>query len=489
MVKLPRYRNSYSAGKQRREPTAGRSAKVRLSLIVGVLILPALLLLWLPLFIHIGLFHRRPAQQQQQQEAGRDSLDTTFHSQHDKRKHQQIQLQARKQKQKQNQKQMRVKQEIIVSVKNAANNQQANSIHLMEIPTEDEIVFQDLDVDASLLSKIHQLVKERPDLYAGKEQLLGMLLEMDLDIHAVDEDTWKSVPQWKDIQAVHGQEPVIHGLDTCKPYRDSIPAHRRRVGIAGMFNTGTNLLAILLQHNCGIPERIEIEGRRRGHGMEWQVPWGKHTPEYIGRLQYKVHSKRGAAFHKMEQEDIMVAAMVRHPHDWINSMCRHGYTARWRHTKLNCPNLYTGNTVMAHFGAGDTHHATIAHMWNDWNGAYFNATYPRLLVRFEDVILFPKQLTRKICACVGGQLYPPKERDGIFHYVIDSAKVGPGHGPGGHRNGLVDAFSKYGKARDFSLLSAKDLEFMNKTFDQKLMNALHWEGPPLRIPVVTITDD
>ena len=157
MVKLPRYRNSYSVGKQRREPTAGRSAKVRLSLIVGVLILPALLLLWLPLSIHIGLFHRRPEQQQQQQqqEAGRDSSETTFHSQNDERKHQQIQLQARKQKQ--SQKQMTVKRETIVSVKNAANNEQANSIHLIGIPTEDEIVFQDLDVDASLLSKIHQL--------------------------------------------------------------------------------------------------------------------------------------------------------------------------------------------------------------------------------------------------------------------------------------------------------------------------------------------
>ena len=483
MVKLPNHRNSISVVKQRREPTAGRSVKVRPSFIVGVLILLALLLL-LPLSIHIGLFDHRPVQQKQRQQRQqqqqisieRDSSETIFHVKNDNQKHTQLQKQRTVEK-----------REIISNFENDASKEQANQYHLVEIPTEDKIVFQDLDVDASLLGKIHQLVKERPDLYTGKEQLLGMLLEMDLDIYAVDEDTWKSVPQWKDIQAVHGQEPVIHGLDTCKPYRDTIPAHRRRVGIAGMFNTGTNLLAILLQHNCGIPERIELEGRRRGHGMEWQVPWGKHTPEYIGRLQYKVHAKRGAAFHKMDQEDIMVAAMVRHPHDWINSMCRHGYTARWRHTKLNCPNLYRGNTVRAHFGAGDTHHATIAHMWNDWNGAYYNATYPRLLVRFEDVILFPKQLTRKICACVGGQLYPPKERDGIFHYVIDSAKVGPGHGPGRHRNGLVDSFSKYGQPRDFSLLSEKDLDFMNKTFDQKLMNSLHWEGPPLRIPKVTST--
>lgn len=345
------------------------------------------------------------------------------------------------------------------------------------IPTENEIIFEELDVVPQVREAINKLVRERPDLYAGKEQLLGMLLEMNLNVTAVTEETWKSVPQWKDIQAVHGPEPIVHGLETCKTYRETVPATSRRVGIAGMFNTGTNLLAILLQHNCGIPERIAIEGRRKGHGMEWQVPWGKHTPEYIGRNKYSVHSKRGMDWPSMKPEDMMVGAMVRHPHDWINSMCRHGYTARWSHTKLNCPNLYNGNTVKARFGAGITTHASIAHMWNDWNGAYFNATYPRLLVRFEDVIFYPKQLSRKICACVGGQFYYPKERDGYFHYVIDSAKVGPGHGPDTHRNGLVDAYSKYGKPRDFSKLSPNDLEFMEKTFDKRLMGALHWKGP------------
>jgi hypothetical protein len=347
------------------------------------------------------------------------------------------------------------------------------------VPTEDEIIFRELDVDDSVRVKIDKFVYDRPDLYTGKEQLLGMLLEMDLNVTAVGDETWKAAPTWDEIQAVHGNEPVIYGLETCKAYRDQVSAERRRVGVAGMFNTGTNLLAILLQHNCGIPERIAIEGRRRGHGMEWQVPWGKHTPEYIGRLHYKVHAKKqGINWERMVQEDIMVFSIVRHPYEWIMSMCRHGYTAKWDRTRFNCPNLYEGNTVDAHFGAGDSHHASIAHMWNDWNGAYFNATYPRLMVRFEDVIFYPKQLSRKICACVGGKFYPPKENDGIFHYVIDSAKVGPGHGPSKHRNGLVDAYIKYGRQRDFGPLSRKDLDFMGKTFDKNIMRALRWEGPP-----------
>lgn len=325
-----------------------------------------------------------------------------------------------------------------------------------------------LDLDAVIAN----LTATNP-VFVGRERLARMLLEMYIDPTQVEDSIWKQVPVWDDITAVHGSEPVIYGLDSCQSFRDTVAPIDRHVGIAGMFNTGTNLLAILLQHNCAIPEGIAKWGRKKGHGMEWQVPWGKHTPAWY-RGQANVKNFIG----KIPHEHMFVAAMVRHPHDWMASMCRNGYTAKWNHTGRNCPNLYDGNVVEAKFGPGPSNHSSLAHMWNDWNGAYHRAPFPRVLVRFEDTIFFPKETSLKICTCVGGILTTPKENDGLFHYVIDSAKTGPGHGAGKKRNGLIDAWIKYGNART-TKLKKSDLEFAAKHLDRGIVSALKWEFPEI----------
>ena len=310
-------------------------------------------------------------------------------------------------------------------------------------------------------------------VFIGRERLARMLLEMYIDPTQVEDSIWKQVPVWDDIVTVHGRAPVIYGLDSCQAFRDTVAPIDRHVGIAGMFNTGTNLLAILLQHNCAIPEGIAKWGRKKGHGMEWQVPWGKHTPAWY-RGQANVKNFIG----KIPPEHMFVAAMLRDPHDWMASMCRHGYTAKWNHTARNCPNLFDGNVVNAKFGPGPSHHASLVHMWNDWNGAYHRAPFPRALVRFEDTIFFPKETSRIICTCVGGKLTTPKENDGLFHYVIDSAKTGPGHGAGKKRNGLIDAWIKYGNAR-ITKMSKSDLEFAAKHLDRDIVSAMQWKFPEI----------
>lgn len=326
----------------------------------------------------------------------------------------------------------------------------------------------------NLDEQILNLTSHNP-VYIGREKLIRMLLEMWIDVTQIEDDIWKQVPIWDDIQEVHGKEPIIHGLtdENCAAFRDHVPEVDRHVSIAGMFNTGTNLLSILLQHNCAMPAGVAKLGRKKGHGMEWQVPWGKHTPAWY---RGGAHVKNFLG--KIPEDNIMVAVMVRHPHDWMSSMCRHGYTAKWNRTAKNCPNLYDGNRVTAKFGAGPSSHDSLAHMWNDWNGVYHNATFSRLMVRFEDTIFFPKETSRRICTCVGGKLMTPKEKDGLFHYVIDSAKTGPGHGPGQKRNGLIDAWIKYGKARKIKM-SRQDLEFSEKYLNRDIMRDLHWEFPEM----------
>lgn len=305
-----------------------------------------------------------------------------------------------------------------------------------------------------------------PSHFRGREKLVGMLLEM----HSISEETLEAVPMWEDIARERGP-PVILGTEKCAEFRERVPALDRRVAIAGMFSTGTNLLSQLLQHNCAIPEGVEKKGRKGGHGMDWQVPWGKHTPA-IFRSTTRTKRDEG-----IPEENVLPVVTVRHPYDWMMSMCRHAYTAKWKRNAENCPNLYDGNGVTARFSPGDSHYSSLPAMWNDWNNHYYNATYPRLLVRFEDVVFYPKELSTSICQCAGGQIMTPKDNDSLFHYVIDSAINGGGHGKA-KRNGLLDSWIKYGGPRDFSKFSKSDLEFSRLVVDRNLMAKFHWDFPP-----------
>ena len=81
-------------------------------------------------------------------------------------------------------------------------------------------------------------------------------------------------------------------------------------------------------------------------------------------------------------------------------MCRHKYALNWRHTKVHCPNLVPTKrdkaawqvlqnetlvpVVVKYAEDFQTHHDSIFHMYNEWYDLYFNATFPRIIVRFEE---------------------------------------------------------------------------------------------------------
>ena len=119
----------------------------------------------------------------------------------------------------------------------------------------------------------------------GKERLWEMLSTR--NVTKVYAKYWDSVPQWETIlnnihRTSNDPSPLIHGLETCEEFQriTSENPTQRRIAPAGLFNTGTNLLSVLLEYNCQNPHRVaKFHGNaKRGHGNEWQVPWGKHTP-------------------------------------------------------------------------------------------------------------------------------------------------------------------------------------------------------------------
>lgn len=128
-------------------------------------------------------------------------------------------------------------------------------------------------------------------------------------------------------------------------------------------------------------------------------------------------------------------------------MCRHDYAARWhRDAKhpLHCPNLvYPSNTssvsVKVYYKDFILHHNSLIQFWNDWYNDYINAKFPRLIIRYEDLIFHPKTITKLVCKCAGGDM---KYNDNNFIYITDSAKKGKAHGS--EKTGYIDALIKYG---------------------------------------------
>jgi hypothetical protein len=152
----------------------------------------------------------------------------------------------------------------------------------------------------------------------------------------LDDFELHDLPKWDEIVDLVGDAPIVHGLETCEAFRQSIPAVERNLGAAGMFNTGTNLVTQLLKENCKIPERVAkygIKASREAHGIRWQVSWGKHTPAHFKSDHATDHAK------DIDKETILPVVTIRDPYKWMASMCKNGYTARWPHSTRNCPHL------------------------------------------------------------------------------------------------------------------------------------------------------
>lgn len=106
------------------------------------------------------------------------------------------------------------------------------------------------------------------------EHIVNILTAANIQL---DAELASQLPSWGDIVSMYGDKPIIHGLETCKKYRDTVDPADRMLGPAGLFNTGTNLLFELMKANCNIKEARTSKTHREPtrNGMRFQPPWGK----------------------------------------------------------------------------------------------------------------------------------------------------------------------------------------------------------------------
>lgn len=152
---------------------------------------------------------------------------------------------------------------------------------------------------------------------AGKERILALIKEAGV---SVDDELIAKLPTWDKVVAMYGDQPVVYGLEQCERFQNETgdPADHF-LSVAGTFNTGTNLMAELLIHNCHLPAKMRKYGSRY-RGVRWQVLWGKHTP--VGDEDFRLN-------HRTYKEDaldprkIFPVVTVRDPFKWMQSVRIH----------------------------------------------------------------------------------------------------------------------------------------------------------------------
>ena len=199
-------------------------------------------------------------------------------------------------------------------------------------------------------------------------------------------------------------------------------------------------------------------------------------------------------------------------------MCKSPYSARWFHVtcdknvrnnwRCHCPNLVPNQVELSFFSkpehevrklfrevglhssassairksnftldskavpikvryhSATEYHQSLIHFWKDWYEEYYQATFPRLMVRLEDVVSRPRQVLEEVCNCVGGDLASNLTLAG--EAAKDHAK---------HNTGLVDAMVSHIYLNRTKGMTIGDLQFAKKVLDDSLINDFGYRHP------------
>jgi hypothetical protein len=182
---------------------------------------------------------------------------------------------------------------------------------------------------------------------------------------------------------LYGDKVVIVGKELCEDFRQRVPLEKRRLAVAGMFNTGTNLLDTQMRKNIRMPSPTL-----------WQVPWGKHR-----MAEVKWNHTAPGMMENIDKNHVLPIVMIRDPLSWMQSMCGHPYAAAWRHGQHHCPNLVPDDAdreyyshikeafeVTVKFDKHSLYHfASLVHLWSEWYAQYLEVDFPVLMGKFNVV--------------------------------------------------------------------------------------------------------
>lgn len=125
------------------------------------------------------------------------------------------------------------------------------------------------------------------------------------------------------------------------------------------------------------------------------------------------------------------------------------------------------------------YHNSIAHFWKEWNQEYYdaldgtNSTFPRLMVRLEDLVFFPQQILTTICDCVGGRT--------IFPLILkgDTSKRGGENIHGRNKTDLRAAMISHIYTNRTKGMTLEDIEYARSVLkESKVLHAMGYPSTP-----------
>merc|ERR1712014_483168 len=108
-------------------------------------------------------------------------------------------------------------------------------------------------------------------------------------------------------------------------------------------------------------------------------------------------------------------------------------------------------------------------MGSDFIMEYMDATFPLLVVRYEDLLYDPESVIGAICTCLGGRANQGEK----FNILESAAKWGAGHGDYGNNRSQVDRYEKEA-VRLRRELDNEDLVFLRQTIDERILDYFHY---------------
>lgn len=218
---------------------------------------------------------------------------------------------------------------------------------------------------------------------------------------------------------------------------------------------------------------------------------------YVGKHQPARYRFNNSIDLMVKNANILPIVIVRNFWTWAASMCRNNYAAIWFHVtgpEGHCPNLipnhiehewfhksweeveryYHGNQLRtrnvmfkANFSLDDRtlpvnvryktqviRYPSLVHFWQDWYDEYYDAEFPRLMLRLEDLVFRPYETLKKVCDCVDGK-FASREH---FQVRVEGSKSWQ-MGHSSRQTDLMRAFHNHLRSNRTAGMTAADVWF------------------------------
>lgn len=315
------------------------------------------------------------------------------------------------------------------------------------------------------------------DSCSGKERLVKILVQAGMQKKDIN---CEILPRWTQYEQNYGSGPSIVGLDRCGEYKKHLNGTTGHPRVVGMFNTGTNHAAKIFEQSLD----------RLGNRYRHESPHGKHLPaRYFGENIITTNKDDI----KRDPSHVLPVVIVRDPFLWMKAMCRKSYDVHWLRPSdsWHCPILLPSkdDLKMEKFQTNFTARArvvqaqvrrpdaiipedlfpSIAHVWASFYQEWINVSYPRLIVRTEDLVFHGPRVVDEIAQCAGFKTHRS------FRHNLEAAKS---HGS----SNLLQVMSKYKELNDrYGNLTKKEVDYVRGVFTPNLLRQFNYPALPKTI--------